>query len=366
MKTDFSQPRFTGTRFDEHTLPVDVARDLVAYETLIVELAKHLYLKEHPDRQRVPKGFTSNFHLDIKRIDEGSASPMLALVLSGTLALSGGERDCFEQARDLIADCIAAPENALPADFPKELLVHFNQLGRSLRDGEAMELSRPNTASATLTPEKRKRLVLAADRVYEKEVDLLGSIAEVDWEKSTFRLRLADGGQVNVPMQESFHNKAREFGGKARHQVTLKGVAAYDSWDRLQKLVFVESLEIVKNHAIATRMDELAQLQAGWFEGGGLAPDVDKLSSVSEKLIAEYPDKLLLLPQITPKQDGNLLLEWEAVGDPSLDIDLNALQASFHAFDANGEDVEHDFNLDSAGWQTLFAFLSENIKAQQE
>jgi hypothetical protein len=144
----------------------------------------------------------------------------------------------------------------------------------------------------------------------------------------------------------------------------LKGVATYDSWDHLQKLVSVDSLEVVKNHAIAMRMDELAQLQAGWFEGSGLAPDADKLSSVSEKLIADYPDKLPL-PQIAPKQDGNLLLEWKAKGDPSLDIDLNGLQASFHAFDADGKDLERDFNLDAAGWQALFAFLGENIKARQ-
>lgn len=364
MKSDFVQPRFTGARFDEHTLPVDVARDLAAYETLILELTKHLYLKDHPERQRVPKGFAANFRLDIERIEEGSTKPVLALVLAGALQLTGGEQDYFTQARDLVADCIAAPNDALPADFPKELLVHFNRLGRSLREDEALELLRPNAQVAALTPDKRKALVLAADQIYEKEVDLLGSIAEVDWEKSTFRLRLSDGGQINVPMPDSFHNKARIFGGKSRHQVTLQGVAAFDSWDRLQKLVLVESLDVVKNHALATRMDEIAQLQPGWFEGGGLAPDADSLSSLSEKLIADYPERLPL-PLIVPKQDGNLLLEWSAVGDPSLDIDLNRLQASYHAFGADDTDVERDFTLDAAGWQALFAFLGEKIKAHQ-
>lgn len=364
MKTDFVQPRFTGTRFDEHTLPVDVARDLAAYEALILDLAKHLYLKDHPERQRVPKGFSANFRLDIERIDEGSTKPLLALVIAGALALTGGEQDYFTQARDLVADCIAAPSSALPADFPKELLVHFNQLGRSLREDEALELPRHNMANATLTPDKRKALVLAADQVYEKEVDLLGSIAEVDWEKSTFRLRLADGGQVTVPMSDSFHSRVREFGGKSRHQVALTGVAAFDSWDRLQKLVSVESLDVMKNYAIATLMDEIAQLQAGWFEGAGLAPDADKLSNVSEKLIADYPDKLPL-PLIAPKQDGNLLLEWKAVGDPSLDIDLSLLQASYHAFDADGSDVDRDFMLDAAGWKSLFEFLANSIKVHQ-
>lgn len=366
MKTDFSQPRFTGARFDEHTLPVDVARDLAAYETLIVELAKHLYLQDHAERQRVPKGFAANFRLDIERIDEGSAKPMLALVMAGVLALAGGERDYFERARDLIAECVAAPDDALPAAFPKELLVHFNQFGRSLRDDEALELPLLGRGgSARLTQAKRKQLVLAADQVYEKEVDLIGSIAEVDWERSTFRLRLADGGQISVPIPDSFHNKAREFGGKSRHQVTLKGIAAYDSWDRLHKLVSVDSLEVIRNYAISIRLDEIAQLKDGWFEGIGLAPNPDALARTSAKLIADYPEKVQL-PMISPKQDGNLLLEWKAEGDPSLDVDLASSQASFHAFDEDDNDTEQDFNLgDAAGWQALFAFLGENIKTHQ-
>lgn len=366
MKTDFSQPRFTGARFEDHTLPVDVARDLSAYESLIVALAKHLYLKANPDRQRVPKGFASNFRLDIERIDPGSTKPLLALVLSGVLALNGGERDVFVQARNLIADCIAAPDSALPADFPKELLAHFNQLGRSLREDEAMELPLDGLAGAArLTQEKRKQLVLAADQVYERDVSLTGYIEEVDFARSTFRMKLADGSQVNVPMPDSFHNVARSYGGRTRHQVTVAGVGTYDSWDHLQKIVSVDSLDMAKNYAISSRFDEISQIQDGWFDGVGVAPDAEKLARVSEVIVADYPDKAPL-PQITPKQDGNLLLEWAASGDPSLDIDLDVPSASFHAFDASGRDIERDFALDNDGWRSLFAFLGESIKARQE
>jgi hypothetical protein len=283
MKTEFSKPRFTGERFEEHTLPVDVARDLAAYETLIIELAKHLYLKDHPSRQRVPKGFSTNFRLDIERIDEGSAKPVLALVMAGALALQDGEQDYFEKARDLVAACVAAPDAALPENFPKELLGHFNQLGRSLRDDETMELPlRDKRDAAKLTPEKRKRLVLAADQVYERELSLLGYIEALDFFKSpaTFRLRLTDGGQAIVPMPDSFHNNARVYSGYQRHQISVRGVGAFDSWDRLQKVIFVESLDVIKNYAIATRMDEISQLEDGWFEGGGVAPDAEKLTYV--------------------------------------------------------------------------------------
>ena len=365
MKTDFSQPRFTGARFDEHTLPVDVARDLAAYERLIVELAKHLYLQEHPGRQRVPKGFEAGFRLDIERIDEGSTKPMLALVMAGALALQGGERDYFERARDLVAECIAAPVTALPEAFPKELLGYFNQFGRSLRADEALELPLQSGNPARLTQDKRRQLVLAADQVYEREISLNGYIEEVDFAKSSFRLKPADNSPaVVIPMPASFHNTARTYGGRERHQISVVGIGAYDSYERLQKVISIESLEVTKNYAISARFDEISQIENSWFEHGGLAPDADRLSGVSEKLIADYPDKLPI-PLIVPKQDGNILLEWKVEGDPSLDIDLTSLQASYHAFGADDEDVERDFNLDAAGWQSLFTFLNDNIKVQQ-
>ena len=95
-----------------------------------------------------------------------------------------------------------------------------------------------------------------------------------------------------------------------------------------------------------------------------MAPDANALARFSEKMIADYPERLPL-PQIAPKQDGNLLLEWKAEGDPSLDVDLANSQASFHSFGMNDEDIEQDFNLDTTGWQGLFAFLGERIKAQR-
>lgn len=84
MKTTFLQPRFDGARFAEHTLPVEVARDLAAYETLVVELAKHLYLHDHPERQRVIRGFSAEFNLHIERVEDGSTKPVLVLGFAGS------------------------------------------------------------------------------------------------------------------------------------------------------------------------------------------------------------------------------------------------------------------------------------------
>jgi hypothetical protein len=363
MTPEFVKPKFTGPRFAGHTLPVDVARDLAAYEALLIELAKHLYLQEHPDRQRVPKGF-SDVHLDIAGVGEGSAIPVLVLVVANALTLPGiDEHPYFSQARNLIAECIAAPESALPVAFPKELLSHFNQLGRSLRDGEALELERGEAAApAVLNSDKRKKLVLAASQVYEREIELTGAIMEVDWEKSSFRLRLVDGSQAIIPMPESFHEKARQSGGRGRDYVCVKGVATYDSWEHMQRVIAVESLEVIKNYPLVAQFDGLAQLTEGWHDGQGKVPDRARLEVFSQNLIAFYPERLPL-PSIVPTQEGNLLLEWETVGSPSVDVDLHTMLASFHAFGKGHEDVEMDFPLNHANdWPAFLAFLAEHVR----
>lgn len=97
MKIEFLQPKFDGARFNERTLPLEVVRDLAAYEELVTGLAKRLFLSEHPERQRVPKGFGADFQLHFERVDEGSARPLLSLVTTGVLALGIGEQPYFER-----------------------------------------------------------------------------------------------------------------------------------------------------------------------------------------------------------------------------------------------------------------------------
>lgn len=361
MKTTFAQPRFTGARFDENTLPLEVAKDLAAYEILIVELAKHLYLKDHPERQRVAKGFDSDFQLHLQRVDPGSAKPVLCLLAAGALALGGGTGTYFEQARDLVVQCISAPANQLPADFPRELLSHFNRVGRSLRPDEHMELMDAGGSVATLTPERRKNLVLAADTVYERPINLAGTIVEVNWEKSSFQLRLIEGNLIVVPMPESFHSQARNCGGRSRHQVTVIGGGAFDSWDNLQKVVSVDSLEVQPDYMLASVFDELRSMEDGWYDGQGKAPNKDKIDFIASKMISHYPEKLPI-PAIVPTPEGNLLFEWDSNCNPSLDILMPDLTAEYHAFKDGSSDIEQTLHLSLPDeWDRLYRLVSDTI-----
>ncbi len=353
----FLKPKFTGARFDEHTLPVEVARDLAAYEMLVIDLAKHLFLQANPHRKRVPKGFEDGFKLHLQNVEEGSAIPVLVTLLISALPLTNSNGSYYAAARDLVAECVAAPRNELPSNFPQELLTHFNQLGRSLLPDESLEFNE----QAVLTPQRRKALVLAASGVYEQEVELTGTIGEADWEKGTFRLRISEANQVTVPMPEGFHDKARVFGGRPLHAVKIRAVASYDHRDRLQKVISMESWEILLFFQLAEKIERLSSLNDGWFDGGGSALDKDRLAYVTERFVGLYPETVDL-PSVFPTPEGNLLFEWDLPGDPSFDLDLLTLVGYFHLTVDEGDEVERDFSFQTdTDWSDLFSFLENTL-----
>ena len=360
MKSEFVQPRFDGDRFAEHTLPLEVARDLAAYETLVVELAKHLYLKDHPERQRVPKGFAADFHLHLERVDAGCAEAGALAGDRGSLGVGGGNGRVFRTGSRAYRAVHRFFRRAVAGGFPAGVArsISIRSAG-PLIVGERMELPAENGQTAVLTPERRKALVLAADTVYERPIELAGTIIEAHWEKASFQLRPKVGQPIVVPMPDSFHAQASAYGGRSRHQVVVKGVGAYDSWENLVKVVSADSLEVQPDYQLANRFDELRGLEDGWYEGSGKAPDRRNLDRVAARMIGHYPEKLSL-PAIVPTPEGNLLLEWSAPGDPSLDIDLASLQGEFHVFQSPSGDLETRFDLSMAEeWPKLFALLAQ-------
>lgn len=361
MRTEFIKPKFKGERFDQHSLPLDTARDLAAYQNLVIEVAKRLYLKDHPERQRTPKGFSTAFELHFEKVEEGSTLvPLIALIT--TLSSEPNAQLYFDQARELVTECIAAPLDQLPEGFPKDLLSYFNQVGSSLREGESLELPLAGGGQAVLTPKRRRDMVLAQSRVYERPMELAGHIGEIDWEKRTFRLRLTDGASATVPLLDSFEQTARQHAGSARHMVVVKCVASYDSYERIQSVDQVEAISLQLNHELANKLEGLEALEDGWHDGTGKAPDRSALADVAKMLVRHFPVRIKL-PAVVPTQDGNILLEWNGAGEPSVDIDLSKMTASFHRFAPNGSDVEEDFNLASdEAWHKLMIFLGNHIE----
>ncbi|MDR1109648.1 MAG: hypothetical protein LBP92_02870 [Deltaproteobacteria bacterium] len=367
---EFTVPKFTGPRFESHALPVDVIRDLTAYENLLIELAKKLYLQDNPIKQRIPKGF-SDVHLAILKIENGSLSPALALMTSKDsfppmpTPSANHEDSYYRRAHDLIVECIASPDDDIPKEFPKEFLSYFNQFGRSLKDNETLQLSRiDNTKTAVLTQNKRKNLVLTINHDYEREIYLYGSIIRAYQDKKTLLIQQEDGSKIYIPFQKKFKHKLGDFFGSKRNIIFVSGIGSFDSADKLKKVNTIYSIEFIKNYKLTTIFEDLAQLNDGWCNGEGLALNNINLQSIANIFIENFPE-FLPLPLISPTYDGNLLLEWNIKGFPSIDINISLKNACYQAFGLNNEDdlFEAEFNLNTQiDITNFFNFLSKHIK----
>ena len=94
----------------------------------------------------------------------------------------------------------------------------------------------------------------------------------------------------------------------------------------------------------------------------GINRGLVKLAAIAEKMVGQYPDQLPL-PAIAPTPEGNLLLEWDAPGDPSVDLHLDSMRAAFHAFQPGDAETEHEIPLTTAAsWGEFFSFLNERLR----
>jgi hypothetical protein len=135
-----------------------------------------------------------------------------------------------------------------------------------------------------------------------------------------------------------------------------------------------------KIQKINERFFELLELEDGWLDGDGKAPNRKILAKLQREVSQYYPEDLLL-PQICPTPEGNVQFEWNAEGSPTaqFELQLNELDiheqrdvpddipVSFHAFakDEDGEEysIEREFLLGSLDrWEDFFKFLLKRVK----
>ncbi len=358
-KEPFIQPRFQGPRFEEHTLPLSAAKDLAAYEELLLELAKHLFRQKEQGRTRVPKGFASGFSLHLERIDEGSTKSVLVAMMSAAQLFTHLPAEITE-AREMINAVIATEEGQpLPADFPKELYSYFNRVGRSLKEGESIEwASESATNKSVLTRGKRIRLARAHRETYEDEADVMAKVEELDAKKKTGILRVSEKEAVPFVFGDPFFAELKEALGNDRVHVRLKGIGVFDINDRLSTIIEIDQLETVLHYALVSAIDGLLSLKDGWLEGSGVAPSSENLSWLTNEVVKSLPETLEY-PSVVPTQEGNVVFEWiRPHARIELEINFDGRRLELYSSNiATDTFVEESFGLDH--WGEAYTRIAE-------
>lgn len=349
----FLKPVLRGARFEGHAIPLEFLKDLAVIEEMVIEVAKWRFLQAHQDRKRSPRGFTDGVALKLTGIEEGSAVPVISLVMASTTLFPPANQVYFEEARAAIVAAIgAAEQNGTILDhLPETSLSYFDRMGRSLRDGEAIEFpTGEGTAPARLTKETRRRLVLASSRVtaLTEETTIRGSVPEADQDEMTFEIQLVDGRKVSAPMTEPHAEAVLEaFNGYKRGvRVLLQGIGRINRSNRLEKLESIEHVSVLDPLDIAARLDELRLLKAGWLSGDGLALDHAGLTWLSSAFEEHVPENAQL-PYLYPTVEGGVRAEWPLRGhEVSINIDLSGKVGAWHALKmATDEEETKDLDL---------------------
>ena len=359
----FMRPRLTGPRFEDHGIPLEFLKDLAVLEEMVVEVAKWKFLQAHPDRQRSRRGFFEGAELKLTGVEEGSAVPLISLVLALNTLFPPANQEYLEQGRDAIISAIAAAEENRPVTryLPEKSLSYFDRIGRSLRDGEAMEFpTSSSTPPARLTRDTRRRLLLASSSVKEltEDTEARGTISEVDLADSGFEIQLADGRKIRAPMAPQHIDtivKALVAGYESGTRVLLQGVGKYDRNARLQSFEEIEHISVLDPLDVSARLDEFRDLRDGWLDGAGRAPSGAGLDWLARAFGQHFPDDLSL-PFAYPTAEGGVQLEWSL--DPyeiTLEIDLAGHTGEWHALHmATNAEEARDLSMDSPdAWEWL-------------
>ena len=370
----FLRPRLIGDRFEDHSIPLEFLKDLAVLEQMIVEVAKLEFFKEHSDRKRSPRGFTEGISLKLTDVAHGSAVPIIGLAVEPDTLFPTKTQVYFERARDAIVRAIdaAGRESTIGSILPEKILGYFDKFGRSLRNGEIMELTVPKQRlSAKLTRETRRRLVLAASNVEEltEDVAVRGTVPAIDLDEMTLQVMLVDGRKIKAPIAPQHLDAVLEaFNGYENGlRVLFQGVGRVNRSDKLLGFESIEHVNLLDELDVSAQIDELRSLQDGWLEGGGRTPTGDELDWLSRAFDRYYPDDLPL-PYLYPTELGGVQAEW-SLGRNEVTLEMNLAEHSgyFHALRMeNDVETTRTLNLDEdTDWGLLrqaIADMSENEK----
>jgi hypothetical protein len=312
----------TGGRFDGLGMPVESLVELAEYRDLVLGVARAQFLLEHPERQRVPRGFFDRLQLRLETVEDGSAMPVLERTVPDGALLS--HDDEFTRARDAIADAVAAAEAGrdLPDAFPSDALVLFNRFGQTLKAGEAIEL-RSGTAESgpRYDAGTRRKLVLSQKQTYQEEVHDIGWVTEIDSTAMSCRIRLRMGPPTPVPapLDEVTFGPVKDVllpNGEGP-PVWVFGVGVFDADNRLIRFDSIHDVSVLdepENLAVLdSRLDELAALGPGWLDGDGERVDRDVLER-ARRVLADLLAFEVPRARVFATPEGGVQAEWSIDG----------------------------------------------------
>ena len=242
---------FHGTRFDDGGVDLDVTPDLHRYKTLLVEVAKELWRRNHSDRKNLPKHFEDSLSMKFYEVRPNCATVPLERVLTTDDREQFWDDDELDDAVNLVAETIeaAGKDQTLPEQFPKNLLKLFQDYGKTLCDDEWIEL-RPAKRESGIRYDSvvRERITRWVESPYEDAVDVTGEVTMADVKKPQMAMQLNDSRKIEAafrPEDEDVITTALKQHSTAKLRVIGRGQFGTDGLVR--KITEVTDISLLPN-----------------------------------------------------------------------------------------------------------------------
>lgn len=243
---------FKGPSFEDHGIELNVLTELIQYKRILIETAKELWRKRHPERERLPKGFEETVRIKFYEICASSAAVPLYREIEyedNQMLFDFEAEDELYDAAKLIEsgfDSINS-EDPLPEEFPKNVVPLFDNFGKTLRkDDYIQSQSSKRDKPANYTQNTRERLTNLVDHDYEDVVDILGEIRLADLDGLNFAIRMDDGSKVIGKFNQEHEPLIIE--ALRNHEMCrlhLKALADFSFKDAaIKKIVRIDQIEI--------------------------------------------------------------------------------------------------------------------------
>lgn len=373
--SEFLCPRFIGKRFEQHGLPLELLKDFSVLDEMVKSVARMLYKKENAGK-RLPRNFLEDYSLQITGLRNGSTIAIINLVPTNPILFPSIGQEYAEKARDCIVQSI---ENA-SIDMAKRgqqsltqtQFAFFNRLWCDLREDESILFPIAGTGrEAVFTCNVRRKLLeKSAIEKYCQSVSLYGVVSEVDQHKKTFTLDLVNGQrlselQYDDELVEDIMEAFAKY--KEKKKVQLQGIGVYSINGRLVSMESISDFRLLDDLDCGYRLEEIACLKDGWYDGKGKAFNRQQLQQLSELFQTNY--SLDQEPYLYPTPDGMIQGEWD-IGRwrVSLEIELSIMTGDYYALNLDTDEERHDvYNLmDGAQWERLCRCLGELGVSQHE
>lgn len=360
----FLQQRFTGKRFEEHELPLDVLKGLSALNDIVLNIAMAKFREHNPARKRLPKGFKKQNSLVISRLREGS-TVLDIRVCSREPSLWETLPLWMEDTKKVILNTIQNISKKLSYDecITPSILASFAEIGRPLQDDEAIHFE-DKDLSVVYTSQTCKDFHLASQRSYSETVEFYGTICEYDKQKCTGTFLTFSEKRFPFNVTEEFQAIVEQaFYGYPKTHVALQGIQNFTADGKEKNKIRVDSLEILDPLDVSARMEEFRCLQEGWLEGTGKPFDRKQLEWL-ENLIISLLLQSIRPPYLYPTEGENISMEWD-VDKTEISVEFQLEQKTAHFFlfhKENGDVYEKTYNLtDDTEYKAFVNHLKETI-----